>query len=421
MPVIRCNNDKCASFISVIIYTLAAVLIALLLWNVYLNYSTVNNWKLANGRIIGGDYLTFHLTGKEVCQGHWQHVYDWNYAHQKQQSLLSKHDLHEGGLPFIYPPLIAFGFSSLCELSLPTAFLIWTVVSLCLFLSAVTLTTHSLNIPVKGRLSAIFFGIAFYPFSMECLLGGQLASIGLFVYSLLFFLLKKNRDFMAGMVLSLSYYKPPIFLFYLISSIICKRKRLLAGFTLGASILISISIALLGFEEFLMYLHQVSIYRYGGQILSGQSLPIDKGVSITAFIIQLFPSLNNTSQVFAISGTTVCAFILRKRLIKAYHSRQLVCFNLAFALEAALSLCLSVYTIIYDLSILLIVFIILIHSLKRLKEWQLLVIPLISSFYFEFLYRNISIASELNIKITFILVATLTAVLWRMISSPDTA
>ena len=364
------------------------------------NYSRSDGVALPNHELVGGDFLCFYVAGLHA-RTNLELLYDYEQAHIRQQQIIGDRDVHSGYLPFAYPPLLALLFAPLSGLSLQHAYLTWLVFSLLLATIAVILTLQPIN--MSGSAKWVFFigSFAYIPFLINCLGGGQTSGIGLFIFALIYFFLKTNRNFHAGIALAFSYYKPPLFLAFFVFVLLHRRWKMLAGFCIMASFLIAGSIMMLGMSGFIAYLQKLSQYTYGHELMKEIALPPQLGVGLYA---QLMTWLSNTPNFamllfLIISGFLILAtYMMGIRMGPGRHATQF--FDLLFALEVAISTLLSLQLLYYDLSVLLVPMIIVgswvwkSESMDGTKVFSALAII---GLYTEFVYRD-NLADKIPIK-----------------------
>lgn len=354
------------------------------------NYSSSNGILLPNNTLVGGDFVCFYVAG-ENAKNNIHHLYDFEASHKRQRQIVGDNPIEELYLPFAYPPLVAKLFSFFSWLPFQQAYFAWLMFSLLLAsISLALILSHtSLSYPMMS----LFFlcAITFVPFSVNCLAGGQTSCIGLLVFALIYHFLKNNQDFLAGAALALSYYKPPLFLIFLVFVLIQRRWRMLAGFATMAVVLISGSLHMLGFDGFLAYLKTASQYVYGQQLLQGVQLPPDQGIGLFALITRLFahiPAAGNG--FFALFSAMLVALSYFWGNGKTAREGKSKVFDLQFSLQAALSVMFSVQLLYYDLTLLLAPMILSAAWIlrERIDKGYLLILMGIFGLYLEFFFRS---------------------------------
>lgn len=361
--------------------------VILVLKNTIINYPPKDGFILTNGRVIGGDFIAFYTAGK-IARFDLSNLYDFRTQKETRKNIL-KHaaDSFQGELPFVYPPLVAWIFSWFTFFNFDTAFYLWVTLSIVISLFSLLILSYYLGIfTIKSSVFILLGVFGFIPYFIDCLAGGQLATIGILIYSLLFFLLQEKKDFIAGLVLSLGYYKPPLFFFFAIVVIMFRGKQFFFGCLTGGIILTALSISYTGFLGFEKYLSIVSRYTYGQELMKGVMLPPESGMGIFALTTTL-----SSLMITSITLYMVCFVILLyvcAKLFKLSNSDKKM-FEITYAYVVISSLALSLQLIKYDLSILLAPFLILVAKYEILNKYKVVIGMLIFSFYCEWIFREI--------------------------------
>ena len=367
-----------------------AAFLVLLISSVITPYLSREGFVLPNGRIIGADFITFYTAGKMLRE---QPGELYNFPRQRQEQLEVTEGRDAGTYPFVYPPLAALFFSFFSYGSFFHGFLVWTGLSLALFVLSLLLLQKTLPLSRLDCFLQFLACLAFFPFSMECLAGGQTSAIALFIFAAVYILLSRGREFSAGLVLSLGYYKPPLFLVFGLLMLFERRWRLVAGAAAGGAVLIAASLALLGLDGCLGYLQQASRYSYGYELLPGVSLRSDKGVGLFALLWGLFGANGEYARpAFAAAGAVL---VLAVGLLLGRYTEKSQCrFALRFAVQVSVSLFLSLQMAVYDLTALLVPVVLVLSCLpwppKSAAAWLAWVSAI--GFYFQFAYPEVRFA-----------------------------
>ena len=346
------------------------------------NYPPVKGYLLSNGSIFGGDFIAFY-TGGKIAGSDKQKLYDFSAQTAKRQEIMD----FKGHLPFIYPPLMAYIFSGFAIFDFTTAFYLFTVISGIMAVTGLCLLLNYLRPLDKLSISVLLLSIfGFMPFYNNCLTGGQLASIGILIYALVFILLKRNMDFLAGLVLSLGYYKPPLFLLFAIALVLTQGKNFFLGCLCGGFILTVLSVLYVGPNQFLDYIVAASHYTYGRNLYIGFQLPVEDGMGVFALITTLMPSMTITFLVYT-ALFLIVLFIVVACLKKLSRSSE--AYNLTYAAAVIASLGLSLQLLIYDLSILLVPFVIILLNRSIPERYKSALVACLALFYMEWQIKKI--------------------------------
>jgi len=365
------------------------VVLLLIFLRVYLeNYLPSDGLRLANGREVGGDFSCFYIAGK-IARENPEKLYDFFTQERLGQELFKGSDVKLKFLPFIYPPLVGLFFSVLSTLSLLDAFLSWTAISILLFsLSTLTVLSFS-KIKTKEKVFYFLGSLSFPPFFLDCLGTGQTSVLGLAIFSGAYVSLKTERNLLAGILLSLGYYKPPLFVFFALWLVIEKRWHTLLGGILGGTALLIGTVSWFGIEGLLNFFTQASKYTYGTELLPGVVLPPGKGVGLYALINELF-SEGSVGAKLALAFTYLFALYLLKAKTDSTPDSRNSSFDLRFSTAVTFSLFLSLQMVIYDLTILLLPFLLVLLQLKETKRDSLKILLILSvlGLYLEWIFRG---------------------------------
>jgi len=154
------------------------------------------------------------------------------------------------------------------------------------------------------------------------------------------------------------------------------------------------TVFMVGWDGLLLYAERSSSNMYGSDVFAGYSPPLTKGVSLLPFLHLLLPgSPSMIKFIFAVS-VLLGGWFYVVAVRKLTEDRDTPIFDLVFALQVSLAVLFSPYLMIYDLSIMLIPFIIFLVLKCRLgdRSWQsVAMIWAIVGFFTEFLYRSVSL------------------------------
>jgi len=356
------------------------------------NYPPTNGKILANGTLIGGDFTAFYVGGR-LFNAHPESLYDLYFQKQYRDELLgeSKTAL-QGELPFVYPPLVAALSSVYAHLSLEWAFYLWALTGLFLSVASLLLLTQELGLLSLDRIPIILLALFGYvPYYMNTLMGGQVAWIGIMVYALCVICLRRKLYFLAGCILSLGYYKPPLFLIAALYLSIKYGWRFFKGELFGGIVLMLATVLLTGRDGFLDYLKVVSHYTYGQDLMKGLRLKPDSGMGVFALITTL-----SSSPLF--SGIILLGILIALLWLAWKHKQTQYTVEpiLEYAFVVTASVGFSLQCIKYDLAILLVPFTLIVKSLEYLTpSLRYILFGLVSGFYLEFIMRKVNLAGKI--------------------------
>src|SRR6266540_1797550 len=192
-----------------------------------------------SGAPFGGDFVEFYTAGKILNEYGSHRLYDFQL-----QDDLTREFLPPGlTIPFVTPPYVAILFSPLARLPLWLAYLTWILISIALYIGAITL---ALRLELLPRGITFLVCLGFPPFFMLVIAGGQISAIGCFIFALWLYLMRRQQKFTAGAVLGLLLYKPTLVVFLLPALLFGRQFRTLIGFTAVSGLLIMLSIWMIG-------------------------------------------------------------------------------------------------------------------------------------------------------------------------------
>ena len=272
-----------------------------------------------------------------------------------------------------------------------------------LFLLSVSIVFRSLLADLVAVLLACLAALGFFVFSLSCLAAGQTSALGAFVFCAVFVLVSRRYDFCAGLMLAMSYYKPPLFAGLLLVLLFARHWRVLGGFALGGLALLGATLLSVGAHTLSYYVAQASRYRYGQALVAGASLPIDKGVGLLAAVEGLHVLTGTSAQFALLALALVGAWFLgrvwresldRVRLDTRLAAKEELLLN--YSLLVSFSLLVSLQMVVYDLSILFPLGAASVYVLLRRGcsgKAMVVLILATTGLYYEFAVRSIPIGT----------------------------
>ncbi|HMO18000.1 MAG TPA: glycosyltransferase family 87 protein [Oligoflexia bacterium] len=374
---------------------LLSSILAISLANIYLvscefytNYKNKNGIVLQNKQTLGGDFIAFY-TASLLFNNDKLSLYKYDKQKEIQSKLYENIPSDSNFLSFAYPPLFAFTISPLSNLSFSMAYFLWITISLILYTTSVLITIKVCELKRTEALFLILTSLGFTPFFLRTLGAGQTGSIGTFLLAVLFVLLIKKKEFASGLVASLFYYKPPVFLFLLLSLIITRSKKFTLGFLAGGIPIIILTIILVPGETLTDYINASLEYTYGAERGGGavKSVP-HKGAGLYALLVTFVPEPITYSRIILGSLFLVFLYLANKksvfiRNIKDKHEEKIF-----YSFLMSTSIALSIHIIDYDLCMLIVPFIASLTSLYNNKRYSSLNLGVLIVLFF---YLDIAI------------------------------
>lgn len=346
--------------------------------------------------VLGGDFRIFYAAGR-LSQSNCDRLYDIGAQEKEMEEVFLEEQapLPEAKLPFVYPPLVAWGLSMMAGLDYQTAYLNHFIIGAIICCVALVCLSLSLGIKKIFPLVVVLALCAGYvPLSVNTLYGGQLSWIGLAIISFLYVAMKSRNYFWAGLIMSLSYYKPPLFLILLIVFAFTLGSSFIKGFLLGGFILVGASLILFGWAGCLQFLQAAMGYTYGNEVAEGVELDVAQGAGVFGLLTQWLPE-GPWALMLLILGVGVGVYFLIKTRPNEFGSSYS---KLWFASVSIFSVGFSVQCIRYDLAIILPAIVIGGVALwERDKYWERIWFVLLGlGFCAESLFRYYSIGFNIS-------------------------
>jgi len=336
------------------------------LHDIYIDYYSSKGLIAASGRPLGGDFVCFYLAGKTAAEDPSQ-VYNWEEGVKRQRALLNDPDGREWILPYAYPPPFALLLIPFSKLGFRAANLAWIGFSLSLAFLSVFLVLSKSGFDRRKRIYASLTLLAFTPFTLDCLAGGQTSAIGMLIVAGVYYLTKKGKGFAAGLVLGMGYYKPPLFVFLSFAFLLQRRWRLIGGALVSGFALVLLSVIYLGPAGFMDYLEKISHYLYGQELMPGGFLPADKAVGLLSFLVSNLPGKYAIAWIFYFIFFALALFFCSASIQRS-DPKPLThrFFDIRYALMITFSLLFSPQMCTYDVSLLFIPFLLAAQPITRL-------------------------------------------------------
>jgi len=296
------------------------------------------NMDLA-GQVIGTDYLQFYASGVTLRQGQSASLYDFTYQSQLEQDIAGE------GLvsfhAFLTPPFFAWLFVPFSLLPYTWSFIAWSLLSLILLWVSISLLLP--GPPNKGFLWSLTWFPIFATISF-----GQNSLLSLFLFSLSYWLWRRNKPLAAGLVSSLLLYKPQMVLGIGLLWLLEYRKdwKALLGLALGGVTLAGISFWLMP-EASREYINLARDFL--PSLIYGDQFPLWHLHSLRGFFVLLIPGIRWLPEVISLilSAVGIAAFYL---FWQKNRQEQ----DLLFAAAICLTIWITPHAMIYDWSTLLI-------------------------------------------------------------------
>jgi hypothetical protein len=351
------------------------------------------------GQVIGTDYLQFYASGKTIIQGGSASLYDFSYQSQLEQEIAGPEltSFHA----FITPPFLALVFIPFSYVPYISSYILWSILGLIFLYSSFRLV--SVEQPKRNFLWSLTWFPVFAAISF-----GQNSLMSLFFLSLTYWLWRKDKFLLAGLVSSLLLYKPQLVLGIAFLWLFEFRKswKALLGLCMGGAVLAGLSFGLMpGASKAYVELARDFLPR----LISSEQFPLWHLHSLRGFWLLLLPNrpsiAEGISMVLSVAGILFIYIFWRK-----HRSEPPIC----YAAAICLTIWISPHAMIYDWSILIIPAILFWQShLKMRNLWRPLfaviwIATLISGPLTYIQLNYLPVAIQISIPILFIVFYTAT-------------
>ncbi len=367
------------------------------------------NMDLA-GQVIGTDYIQFFAAGETLRQGQSAELYNFSYQSQLQQAVAGP------GLTsfhaFITPPFLAWLYVPFSILPYSWSFVTWSIMSIFLLWASIKLVTAGQ--PFKNFLWSLTWFPIFAAISF-----GQNSLLSLFLFSLTYWLWKKDKYLLSGMAASLLLYKPQLVLGIGLLWLLEWRGswKSLLGLILGGGVLAGLSFWLLP-DASRAYIELARNFLPG--MIYQDQFPFWHMHSLRGFWTLLLPGNRVISEglslIFSALGVVAFVYFWRRNR----ENKELL-----FAAAICLTIWITPHAMIYDWSILIIPAIILWRSFPKLRDFFIAAFALIwvSTFFSTPLtlgqLKILPFAIQISVPVLFLVLLTLNQQIGKIVGNNE--
>jgi hypothetical protein len=240
-----------------------------------------------------GDFAAFYAVGEMLNQNPPQNIYDFQ-AHTAAMRRVSANFPDRPTLPYTHAPFEALMLRAIAGLPYRWAYLTWIGLSIGLFLGGYWMLSPLL--PQMNReqlvLGALLL-LSWPPLLLYSLVNGQVCAVYFFSVACTLRLVHEGCPMLAGVVLSLSTYKPTLLLLVVPMLLLTRQWLVVAGLVAGVVVLASISVATVGIAGCLAWVGAVR------QLAANEHLQLQKYVDIGSFSRLLVASQSGLATALA--------------------------------------------------------------------------------------------------------------------------
>jgi alpha-1,2-mannosyltransferase len=182
-------------------------ILAVCLWSLYIWTIATPGLRDRNGNLKGTDFLHFYTLGAIAAEHRGADLYDMN----AQARLAAQRVPQAAGIKYLplYPPQLSILFAPLAHLPYASALVVWWVFSAAIYaLCCYCVWRACPNLRGRGWIITIL-AVAF-PGFFHLIAWGQTSALALACFTLIYFLLRAQREFLAGVVLGCLIFKPQL-------------------------------------------------------------------------------------------------------------------------------------------------------------------------------------------------------------------
>jgi alpha-1,2-mannosyltransferase len=220
-------------------------ILALCLWSVYMWNVATPGLRDRNGNLKGTDFLHLYTLGSMAAAHRGADLYDMN----AQAALAAERLPEAAGIRYLplYPPQVSVFLAPLAHLSYGWALVLWwgfsaMVYGVCCYSvwrACPNLREHAGTVVLLATAFPAFFHLIAW---------GQTSAVALACFTMMFFLLRDRREFLAGLVLGCLIFKPQLGLAAGIVFVSIGAWKTVLGAALSAAAQLSVGVLYYGME-----------------------------------------------------------------------------------------------------------------------------------------------------------------------------
>src|SRR5580698_10692308 len=208
------------------------LLLALCLWSVYAwNVATPTLFDRA-GNLKGTDFLHFYTLGSLALAHRGADLYSMD----TQSQLVAQRVPEAAAIRYLplYPPQLSIFFGPFAHLSYPSALILWLILGALIYSVCVYAVWRSCPNLRNYQLTVLILALAF-PAFWHLIAWGQTSALALACFTLAFFALRAQREFLAGLALGCLIFKPQLGVAAAVIFVDTRRWKVITGALLSAS------------------------------------------------------------------------------------------------------------------------------------------------------------------------------------------
>jgi alpha-1,2-mannosyltransferase len=232
-----------------------AIVIGVALWSVYLWTIATPTLRDRNQNLKGTDFLHFYILGSLALEHRAADLYDMD----AQARLAAERVPAAAGLRYLplYPPQVSLLFAPFARLAYGRALAAWWGVNCLLYaLCCFYLWRACPNLRLHGGLVALLAAAS--PAFFHLIAWGQTSALALACFTVMFLLLRRRKDFLAGLVFGCLIFKPQLGLAAAIVFTLIGAWKFMAGALLSGAAELMAGVLFYGSGPFLQWVRRIA-------------------------------------------------------------------------------------------------------------------------------------------------------------------
>lgn len=229
-------------------------LLALCLWSLYLWTMATPGLRDRNGNLKGTDFLHLYTLGSLAAAHRGADLYDVN----AQAVLAAARVPQAAGIRYLplYPPQVSLFLAPPAHLSYSWALTLWWICSALLY-AGCCYCIWSVCLNLRAYAGTVALLAAAYPAFFHLIAWGQTSAAALACFTAMFLLLRRENNFLAGLVCGCLIFKPQLGVAAAVVFVSIGAWRTIAGAILSAAAQLSLGVLYYGIEPLRQWLRML--------------------------------------------------------------------------------------------------------------------------------------------------------------------
>ena len=366
---------------------------------------------------LGFDFSIIYAAGTILRKGDASKLYDLGVQAQVERSF-GRRKL----LIYDHPPFEAILFEPITNLSYTTAYILWGLINVLLWLLFQAVFRPFAPVP-KNDLHYFLLCSLFFPL-WSGLMQGQMSMLLLLVFSLTFVHLERRQDYRAGVFLGLGLFKFPVVIPFALICFLRSKWKMMMGFATAAVLLTALSLLVVGPVGAISYVRMLAAATARSGAPAYTTLPWDMP-SLTGFLMTFLVSRISPRSIEATAAILGGILLLATARVWRRHDKLADgdSSGLMFAAALTLSLVTAPYLNLHDLSLMLLAVFLVLGSSQWASgsRWTVVLKTCIWILYIPPVYVLLLRHSKMSLLFPVLLCFALAALLLAVNSLPRTS